>query len=132
MCGIYALRLKTYEHIQSLDIAYFEDKTTGGLLSIINDDVNELEQFLTEAPNAIIQLVINILVMGAIFTYLSPVLAVLTLLPIPFVVVMAYYFQHRLATLYAVVRDRAGALASHIAGRLGGITTIEKLHYSRF
>ncbi|MFT5223381.1 MAG: ATP-binding cassette subfamily B protein, partial [Glaciecola sp.] len=40
------LRLDAYAHVQTLEQAYFEDRSTGGLLSILNDDVNQLERFL--------------------------------------------------------------------------------------
>lgn len=119
------LRLKTYATIQDLDLAYFENKTTGGLLNILQDDINQLEQFLSQGPNEIIQLTVNIIVMGLIFFYLSPTLALLTLLPIPFVIGIAYYFQHKLAYLYQIVRQTSGSLASHMAYRLQGIATIK-------
>lgn len=119
------LRLKTYATIQNLDLAYFENKTTGGLLNILQDDINQLEQFLSQGPNEIIQLTVNIIVMGLIFLYLSPMLALLTLLPIPFVIGIAYYFQHKLAHLYEIVRHNSANLASHIAYRLQGIATIK-------
>ncbi len=119
------LRLKTYAAVQDLDMAYFEDKTTGGLLNTLQDDINQLEQFLSQGPNEVIQLVVNIIVMGCIFFYLSPVLAVLALLPIPFVIAIAYYFQNKLAHLYESVRHASGNLASHIAYRLQGIATIK-------
>lgn len=119
------LRLKTYAKIQDMDLVYFENKTTGGLLNIIQDDINQLEQFLSQAPNEIIQLIVNIVVMGFIFFYLSPVLALLTLLPIPFVIGIAYYFQHRLASLYEAVRQKSANLAGHIAYRLQGIAIIK-------
>lgn len=119
------LRLKTYATIQNCDLAYFENKTTGGLLNILHDDIHQLEQFLSQGPNEIIQLTVNVIVMGCIFFYLSPTLALLTLLPIPFVVGIAYYFQHKLAHLYEIVRQTSGNLASHIAYRLQGITTIK-------
>lgn len=119
------LRLATYAHMQQLDMKFYEDKTTGGLLSIVNDDINQLEQFISEGPNTIIQLIVNIIVMGAIFFYLSPILALLTLLPIPFVIFIAFYFQKRLATLYSNVRERIEILSSHITSRLMGIATIK-------
>lgn len=119
------MRLATYAHVQKLDTAYFEDKTSGGLLALISDDVNQLEHFLSDAPNAILQLVVNVIVMGGVFAYLSPMLAVLTLLPVPFVIAIAYYFQNRLAVLYESVRGRVESLSSHIVGRLSGITTIK-------
>ena len=40
------LRLETYDHVQHLELAYFEDSSTGGLMAILNDDVNQLERFL--------------------------------------------------------------------------------------
>ncbi len=121
----HSLRLETYAHMQNLDTAYFENKTTGGLLAIVNDDINQLEQFLSDVPNAIIQLLINILVMGALFIVLSPVIALVTFLPIPLVLGIAFYFQNRLGKVYGAVRERLESLSSHIAGRLTGITTIK-------
>lgn len=121
----HTLRLATYAHLQKLDMAYFENKTTGGLLAVLSDDINQLELFLSEGPNAIIQLTVNIIVMGGIFFSVSPRIAVFTLIPIPFVIRIAYYFQNRLAILYEVVRERVAALSSHIAGRLSGIATIK-------
>ena len=40
------LRIDAYRHMQELEIAYFEDRSTGGLLSILGDDINQLERFL--------------------------------------------------------------------------------------
>ena len=119
------LRLKVYATLQNLDLEYFESKTTGDLLNTLQDDINQLEQFLSQGPNEIIQLTVNIIIMGLVFFYLSPTLAFLTLLPIPFVIGIAYYFQHTLARLYEVVRQTSSNLTSHINYRLQGITTIK-------
>jgi ATP-binding cassette, subfamily B, bacterial len=40
------LRLDAYGHLQSLELAYFEDRSTGGLMSILSDDINQLERLL--------------------------------------------------------------------------------------
>ncbi len=119
------LRLKTYTHLQNLDIAYFENKTTGGLLNILQEDIHQLEQFFSQGPNEIIQLTVNIIVMGLLFFYLSPILAILTLLPIPVIIGLAYYYQNKLAVLYESVRHYSSDLASHMAYRLQGIVTIK-------
>lgn len=119
------LRLATYEKIQSLDLAYFEDKTTGGMLTILQDDVSQLEQFLSLGPNEVIQLTVNILVTGAIFVWISPALCFLTLIPIPFVVAISYYFQHKLSGLYFRMRNVSSSMASHIVYRLQGLMTIK-------
>jgi ATP-binding cassette, subfamily B, bacterial len=119
------LRLKTYAGLQEQDMAYFEKTTTGQLLNTLYADINLMERFFSEGLNQVIQLAVNIIVMGAIFFYLSTTLAILTLLPIPFVVGIAYYFQHTLANLYTHVRETASDLSSHIAYRLQGIATIK-------
>lgn len=121
----HTLRLETYAHLQQLDMAYFENKTTGGLLTILNEDIKQLESFLSEGPNAIIQLIINIIVMGGIFFYISPMLGFLTLIPIPFVIGMAFFFQQKLSILYQNIRKKSAALSSHMASRLMGISTIK-------
>ncbi|MHC4818946.1 MAG: ABC transporter transmembrane domain-containing protein, partial [Planctomycetota bacterium] len=47
------LRVDAYGHVQDLEMAYFEDKSTGGLMSILNDDVNQLERFLDVGANEV-------------------------------------------------------------------------------
>lgn len=121
---LHNLRLKTYAHIQNSDAVYFENKTTGQLLSIVQDDINQLEQFLSQGPNEIIQLAVNVIAMGLIFLYLSPTLAILAILPIPFVIAITFYFQNKIALSCSALREVSANLASHIAYRLHGIFTI--------
>lgn len=119
------LRLQAYDHLQALDMAFFEDKTTGGLLSIVSEDVNNLEDFLITAPNESLQLTTNVLVMGSIFVYLAPAIALCTLLPIPFVVLIANYFQRQLAIYYSQARQQLAVLTTHLTSRINGILNIK-------
>ncbi len=121
----HTLRLKTYTQLQNADLEFFENKRQGELLNILQDDINQLEAFLSQGPNEIIQLLVNIVGMGAIFFYVSPMLAITAIAPIPFVIAIAYYFQKKLAYLYNIVRQVSSSLASHLAHRLQGITTIQ-------
>lgn len=40
------LRLEAYAHLQELEMAFFEDRSSGTLMAILNDDINQLERFL--------------------------------------------------------------------------------------
>ena len=40
------LRIDAYAHLQNLDMAYFEERSTGRLMAVLNDDINQLERFL--------------------------------------------------------------------------------------
>lgn len=126
------LRILTYNKIQELDVAYFENSTTGGLLTVLQDDVQQLETVLSQGPNEIIQLLVNVLVIGAVFACVSPTLFFLTIVPIPFVVLIAYFFQTKLSRLYGSMRSVSGVLVSHVIHRLNGLTTIKSYNAQRY
>lgn len=119
------LRTDTYDHVQSLDMAYFEDQSTGGLISILNDDVNQLERFLDIGANEVIQVVTTVLVIGAIFFALAPGVAWMGFLPMPFIIWGSIRFQRAIAPRYAGVRQQVGILNGQLANNLSGIATIK-------
>ena len=119
------LRLDGYAHLQDLDLAYFEERSTGGLLSVLGDDVNQLERFLDRGANEIIQVATTVLVVGAAFFVAAPGVAWMAMLPMPFVIWGSIRFQHRLEPLYAAVRERAAAVNARLASNLSGVTTIK-------
>jgi ATP-binding cassette subfamily B protein len=118
-------RLGAYRHVQQLEVAWFEDTTSGGLLAVLNDDVNQLERFLDHGPDDIIQTFWNVVLVGAVFMVTSPKLWLLAFAPIPIIVVGSIRFQRRLEPLYAAVRERVADLSSLLSGNLGGIATIK-------
>ncbi|MEG4228232.1 ABC transporter ATP-binding protein [Microcoleus sp. N9_B2] len=119
------LRLEAYSHLQELELAYFEERSTGGLISILNDDINQLERFLDDGANEVIQVITTVIVIGAAFFAASPGVAGLSMLPIPFIIWGSIAFQNRLAPLYADVRDKVSFLNGQLSNNLMGITTIK-------
>ncbi|MFC5381606.1 ABC transporter ATP-binding protein [Aquipuribacter nitratireducens] len=118
------LRTEAYAHVQSLDLTWHEARTTGGTLAVLNDDVNQLERFLDVGAPRVIQVVLNVVLVGAVFAASSWTLTVLAFLPIPVIVVGSLWFQQRLRPLYAEVRRTNGALSGTLAANLGGLPTI--------
>ena len=121
----HGLRMDTYEHVQKLDMAYFEDASTGNLVSILNDDVNQLEQFFNGGANSLIQVATTIVAVGGVFFAISPIVAALAFTPIPVIVIGAFYFQRRAQPLYSQVRDKVGRLSNRLAANIAGIATIK-------
>jgi ATP-binding cassette, subfamily B, bacterial len=119
------LRLEAYAHINSLDIAWFTEQSSGGLLSILNDDVNQLERFLDGGANDLLQVATTVIVVSAVFFGVSPGVAGLAILPVPFVLWGSFRFQSTIAPRYAAVRARAGELGGVLANNLQGIATIK-------
>jgi ATP-binding cassette subfamily B protein len=119
------LRQDAYEHLQRQDMAFFEGRSSGELVSILNDDVNQLERFLDGGANALVQVLVTVVAVGAVFFVLSPLIAALAFTPIPLIVWGAFFFQRRATPLYANVRARVGGLANRLANNIGGMATIK-------
>ena len=119
------LRQDAYEHAQKLDMSFFEARSSGQLVATMNDDVNQLERFLDGGANAMIQVVVTVVAVGAVFFVLSPLIALLAFTPIPLIIWGAFYFQRKAGPLYADVREKVGDLSSRLANNLGGIATIK-------
>lgn len=119
------LRLDAYGHLQSLELAYFEDRSTGRLMSILSDDINQLERFLDVGSNDIIQVITTAIVIGGAFYILAPNVAWMTIVPIPFILWGSIAFQRLLAPRYADVREKVSLINGQLANNLTGITTIK-------
>ena len=110
------LRIDAYRHVQDLEIAYHEQQSTGELMAVLNDDVNQLERFLDNGANTMLQTATATILIGITFLVLVPGVAWLAFLPIPFIVYGSIRFQRRMETRYAAVREQAGG-AQHPAGQ---------------
>ncbi len=126
------LRLSGYNHVQKLDMAHFEKNSSGQLMSILNDDINQLERFLDGGANSLIQLAVTVVVIGGIFVYFSPLIAVFAILPTPFIIYGTFKFQEKLAPLYANVRGRVADINVRLANNLSGMSTIKSYTAENF
>ena len=119
------MRMEAYQHVQKLEMSYFERNRTGNLLAILNEDINQMERFLNGGANDLIQVFFGSMMVGAVFFVLTSKLAFLALVPVPFILYGAFWFQSRLAPRYLAVREAAGALAARLNNNLSGIATVK-------
>jgi len=119
------IRIDAYSHVQNLNIKWFENQKTGNVTAILNDDINQLERFLDNGANDIIQIIVSTVTIGAVFFYISPTIAAVAVLPVPIILFVASFFQKNLEPRYLSVRNAAGSLSSTIFNNLLGIMTIK-------
>ena len=119
------LRLDAYSHIQELEMSWFSDQSKGDLMSILNDDINQLERFLDKGANELLQVSTTVIVISAIFFYISPEIAIYSILPIPIILWGSFRFQSRIGPRYAEVRKEVGLLNALLSNNLSGISTIK-------
>ncbi|MCU0569398.1 MAG: ABC transporter ATP-binding protein/permease [Oculatellaceae cyanobacterium Prado106] len=119
------LRKDAYSHLQELELEYFEARSTGGLMAILNDDVNQLERFLDYGANEVLQVITTVVVIGIGFFWVAPSVAWMAMLPMPFILWGSFTFQRLLAPRYADVREKVSLLSSRLSNNLSGIVTIK-------
>ena len=119
------LRITTFDHVQNQSMTWFDEHQKGDLLAIMNDDVNQLERFLDKGANDLLQVTTTVIVVGAVFLYLSWEIALFAVLPIPIILWGSFLYQKKLEVRYRDVRTAAGQLNALLENDLTGMATIQ-------
>lgn len=118
------LRILCYDHAQHLPTSFYEENRSGDLVAVLNDDINQLERFLDRGANELIQTFAAVILVGAVFFIVSPLIAVVAFTPVPVIIAGAFWFQRRAQARYDAVRARAGGLGARLTTNLQGLQTI--------
>ncbi len=121
----HAVRRDTYDAMQHLELDFFADKQTGELMSILNNDVNRLEQFLNGGLNIATQLVLTVGGVAIILFFINWQLALVTMTTVPIIGYFTHRFVQIIQPLYSEVRSTVGQLNSRLENNLGGIEVIK-------
>ncbi|GIT10520.1 MAG: ABC transporter [Methanobacteriota archaeon] len=119
------LRMSAYTHIQDLEMQWYSEQSTGSLMAIMNDDVNQLERFLDQGATDLLHVATTIIVVGAIMISVAPEVAFLAILPVPIIVAGSFIYQRRIGVRYTKVRGKVADLNALLNNNLHGITTIK-------
>ena len=126
------LRVVAYEKMQEREMAFFEDHRVGETMSMLSDDVNQLERFLNTVFNDYVQLVSLMVIAGAVLFDASPLLSVVAIAPIPIIVWGSLKFQKLLTPRYRQVRAAVGQLNTRLENNLGVIAVIKAFTAEKF
>jgi len=119
------LRLDTFNHVQKQGMGWFDERQKGDILAILNDDINQLERFLDKGANDLLQVSTTVIVVGAVFLFISWEVAMLAIIPIPIIVWGSFKYQRSLEPKYAEVRSAAGKMNALLENDLSGMSTIQ-------
>ena len=119
------IRTDTYDEMQRLNMAFFSDKQTGEMMSILSNDVNRLEQFLNDGMNSLFRLSVMVVGIGGLLVWINWQLALVALLPVPVIAGFTYLFIRTIQPKYAEVRSSVGKMNSRLENNLGGIQVIK-------
>jgi ATP-binding cassette subfamily B protein len=130
------LRSDTFQNVLSLDMTYFENKSSGRLMAILNDDVNQLERFLDTGANKLLQTATTVIVIGGTFLYISPTIALFAFIPIPIIIFGSFKFTTTIAKRYEKIRETIETLNNSLSNSISGILNVksftrEQVEYKR-
>ena len=126
------VRTATYDKMQTLDMEFFSNKQTGEMMSVLSNDVNQLERFLNEGLNSAFRLVVMVLGIGFLLFWLNWQLALISLVPVPLIAIFTYIFVKKIQPKYAAVRSSVGTVNSRLENNLGGIQVIKSSNTEDF
>ena len=121
----HAVRVDTYDAVQHRGMRFFDDKQTGEVMSILNNDVNQLEEFLTNSLNTAIRIVVRVGGMGAVMLAVNWRLGIIPTVVIPVLAYASYVFVGRIHPKYQEVRSAVGGLNSRLENNIGGIEVVK-------
>jgi ATP-binding cassette subfamily B protein len=119
------LRNRMYEHLQSLELGFFDRQQTGQLMSRATVDLQSVRFFLGYGLVFMLQSALTILLASAAMFAVQPGLAAISLIPVPFVVGIAARYGHRSRPALQELQQRIGELTADVEENIGGVRVVK-------
>jgi ATP-binding cassette subfamily B protein len=134
---IFDLRSDLYSHIQLLPLRWFDNRATGDLMTRVIEDVNSVERVLIDGIEQGVVAVLQVVIVLSVMFYFNTKLALLALIPFPFLVAGALTYTLTAHRRYRLQRRAASAMNALLHDNLSGIRQIksfarEKEEHARF
>src|SRR5437763_2204312 len=118
------LRMKLFGHLQRLSLGFFERNRAGVIISRLTNDVEALDQLVTDGVTTLVQSTLTLLGTAILLFVLDWRLALATLAVIPVMSVGTILFRIYSARAYAAVRERLGLVTATLAEDIAGMRIV--------
>jgi ATP-binding cassette subfamily B protein len=122
---MYAIRVDAYEKMQRLDMTFFDNKETGEIISILNNDTGNLEVLFDNALGDSVRIGVIVLGVTGALVYTNWQLALVTLGAVPLLVGFTWWFMRVIEPRYTRQRETVGDLNTRIENGLSGIELVK-------
>ena len=119
------LRNKLFRHLQRLSLGYYERNRAGVIISRLTNDVDALDQMVTDGVTTLVQSTLFLFGTAIILFFLDWRLALATLTVMPLMALATALFRIRSSRAYRAVRDRLGLVTATLAEDIGGIRVVQ-------
>jgi ATP-binding cassette subfamily B protein len=119
------VRMAAFDSLIKMEIRYFEDRQTGDIMAVLSADVNQLENFLSDASTSMIRIVITFSTGFAILAWMSWKLALILFVPILFIMPLIYFFSTRVQKKYRESRQSFGDINAVLSNNISGMGVVQ-------
>ena len=126
------LRNDTYDQLQHLSMSFFANHQTGAMMSVLNSDINRLEQFLNTEFRQLIRVIATVGGIGIVLWFYSPKLAAIALAPVPIIGVASAIFLQWIEPKYKAIRETVSRLNTRLENNLGGVAVVKAFNRYAF
>lgn len=122
---LYDLRTDAYDATQRLDMEFFETEQTGDVMSILTNDINQLEVLLHDGVQTTVQTVTFVIGLFVLMWWLHWQLTLVTLAFVPPILGLVHVYQRMIEPVYDERRSAVGRLNTRVHNSVAGIETIK-------
>lgn len=119
------MRIKVYDHLQKLSLGYYSDKQTGQIMSRVMNDTAQFELLIAHAIPNILSSALIVAGVAILLVLLNPWLALLTFIPVPFMVAFSLYYSKKIYPAYSLHQTCLGDMNAVLQDNLTGLKEIQ-------
>jgi ATP-binding cassette subfamily B protein len=120
-----ALRVAAFDKLQALPLGFFERERAGLLVSRLTSDVQSLNELVREALIEIVGSGMQIVLTVVVLAFLSPKLALISLVALPILIASSWSFHHSAGRAYHAIRDRVAETLTALQEGLAGVRVVQ-------
>ena len=125
------LRNTLFRHLQRLSLGFYERNRAGVIISRITNDVEALDQLVTDGVTTLVQSTLFLFGTAIILFFLDWRLALATMTVLPLMLVATAIFRVRSARAYRAVRERLGLVTATLAEDISGMRVVQAFRRER-
>ena len=131
------LRVEVFQHLQRLSVGFYSRNKAGVLISRLTNDVQALDQLVTEGISTLFSATLTLLGTAVILVLLDAELAMITFLTFPVLLVGSVAFRLASAGAYRLTREKIAQVTAYLQETLSGVRVVrafgqEPRHRHRF
>lgn len=119
--AVHALRTQVFGALQRLSLSYFENRSTGEIMTRVTSDTEHVERIFVDGLEGLLTASLTLIGITIMLFSLNWKLALLSLLPIPILAVCAAWFTRRVHGYYYEMRKSVADLNAYLQDALSGI-----------